>query len=125
MPPARQRTFLGSGDLPPEGRSDETIVPLQGELSRFQPVAKLAEGLSPVADRGLLSAVDFRKGAAVRRVEKDGVVAESMGPLRLGRDLSLNDAGRFVEDVAVVRERDVRHETRRARLEPARRQLAV
>src|SRR5258708_22962938 len=80
MPPARQRTFLGSGDLPPEGRSDETIVPLQGELSRFQPVAKLAEGLSPVADRCLLSAVDFRKGAAVRRVGKDGGVADSLRP---------------------------------------------
>src|SRR5204862_4899156 len=40
-------------------------------------------------------------------------------------DLSLDDAGGLVEDAAVMGERNVRDEARRARLELSRRELAV
>src|SRR3954462_102040 len=78
-------------------------------------LGELPEGLAPVADRGLPGTLHLGQGRAVRRVEEDGVVAESVLAFRLGRDLPLDRACRFESDAAAVRERNMRHETRRAR----------
>src|SRR5436189_6468821 len=96
-----------------------------GKVGMFEPFPQGAERFSPVADCCLFSTVDFRQSAAVRRVEKNRVVAEAVRPRRLRRDLSLDDAGGLVEDAAVMGERNVRDEARRARLELSRRELAV
>ena len=82
-----------------------------------QPFAQLPEGAPAMADGGLFVTVDFCQRAAVRRVVKDGVVAESMLPARFACDLTGHGASAFEHDLSVLSHRDVRNEPRGARLQ--------
>src|SRR4051812_10016290 len=78
-------------------------------------LGQLPEGLASVADRRLAGTLHLGQSRTVRRVEEDGVVAESVLTLRLGRDRPLDRARRFERDAAAIRERNMRNEPRRAR----------
>src|SRR5262249_20358273 len=72
-----------------------------------------AEGLSPMAD-ACLAIAGFGQGAAEGRVIEDRVVAETAGPLWLGRNPAFDDAAGLEQDLRVFRQRQGAHEPSRA-----------
>src|SRR5450759_3419287 len=81
---------------------------------RPEPVTQVAECFTSVADCCFLITLHLADGAAVRGIEKDRVVAEAVPAPGLRRDPPLDGSGGFEQDAVLVRQRNVRDETRGA-----------
>src|SRR5438034_4853485 len=96
-----------------------------GKVGTFQPAPELAKRLAAMTYCCFFRTFDFRERAAVRRVEEDRVVAESVRAARLPGDFALDRSRRLEYHLPAVGHGDMRDESRRARRQRARGGLAI